>query len=323
MRATEASSPLSPIKVSPLPSLVSYAGTHQIALDGFIFSDHREARAGDQLTVLFTIIDEKTTHQWLAVFRSATLTASEAKSKPGTGLGILSLFQSSLKTDTAHEFSFEQIPVALEIDVHGPFTEPATGKETPHVTHARVLATKDYLEHGLAPMAEIELRLRAAGKKNPGISLMFRPKYSEEQMTATKARAQEAGFTEADERAYAEAIYAIVQFGNLAFKTEGLADITHEMADSPSLFSGAFTNLVWPEMEKEDGRAWDLPGQPVYGVPYRFLSKTKAQGHFYFTPASPPLQTMAGFVGLTIDSTSKSPGKRLVMRVLSGRRGEP
>jgi hypothetical protein len=35
------------------------------------------------------------------------------------------------------------------------------------------------------------------------------------------------------------------------------------------------------------------------------------------------LQNLAGIVGLTVDWTSKAPGKRLVMRVLASRRGGP
>lgn len=318
-----ASPPLpAPTEIRPEISLVRYANIHQIPLVGFSFDGPAEPRPGDQVTTLFTIIDEKNVRrQWLAVFNVDALTAREARSRPGTGLGILSLFQSSLKTDTGHEFSFEQAPLALEIAIHGPFVENGAVKGEVSVVHARVLATKDYLAHGLVPMAEIELRLRAAGKKNPGISLMFRPKYSDEQMAATKARAVEAGFTEADERVYAEAIYAIVQFGNLSFKTEGLDVITHEMADSPTLFSGAFTNIVWPELQIEQGDAWGLNGTPVYRVPYNFFSKTKAHGSFYFSRARPPLLNLAGFLGLTVDATSKAPGRRLVMRVLAGHRG--
>jgi hypothetical protein len=313
---------LTPSSLKPNAEVTKYAAANGIVLAGFeLAAEGETARPDDLLTVLFNIQEGAVTKQWLGEFRMAVLTEREAKSKPGTGLGLLSMFQTTLKTDTGHEFSFEQAPVALEIRIHGPFVEGKDPEVGPSVTASRVLATKDYLAHGLGPMAKIELRLRAAGKKNPGISLMFRPKYSDEQMTTTKARTKEAGFTESDERAYAEAIYAIVQFGNLSFKTPGLDTITHELADSPTLFSGAFTNLVWPELQVEKAEAWGLQGMVVYRVPYNFLSKTKARGSFYFTTVRPPLQNMAGFMGLTIDSTSKNPQKRLTMRVLSGRRG--
>lgn len=194
---------------------------------------------------------------------------------------------------------------------------------TPNTTTARALATRDYLTHGLAPMGEIELRLRASGKKNPGLSFMFRPKYSAGQITASKARAAEAGFTEADERVYAEGIYALVQFASLAFRTDGVDAIIREIADSPTLFSGAFVNLDWNNLQLEDGRAWGLSDTRLFRVPYHFLSKTKASGNFFVTAPRPPLQNMAGIIGLTIDQTSKVAGKRLTVRVLSGRRGQP
>jgi hypothetical protein len=311
-----------PTEVKPSISVVRYAEAHNLPIAGFEVGRADDvSRVGDRLIVLFTIQHGASSRQWLGEFRFATLTAGEAKSKPGTGLGILSHFQSSLKTDTGHEFSFEQSPVALEISIHGPFSGEEIATHSIIETTARVLATRDYLAHGLAPMADIELRLRAHGKKNPGISLMFRPKYSPQQVAATTARAKEAGFTEDDERAYAEAIYALVQFGNLSFKTDGIDDITREMADSPTLFSGAFTNLVWPEMQIEDGTNWGLPGSRVFRVPYNFLSKTTAHGMFYFTSVRPPLRNLAGFVGLTVDASSKTPGKRLIMRVLAGQLG--
>lgn len=306
------------------PDVVRFAKAHHIELNGFDLAGEGESgRPGDELTVLFTLDEGAVRRQWLAEIQMVPLTDREAQSKPGTGLGVLGFFQSSLKTDTGHEFSFEQVPVALEIRTHGPFADKGLAVGEPGTITARVLATKDYLIHGLAPMAEIELRLRAAGKKNPGLSLMFRPKYSDEQMAATKARAREAGFTEDDERIYAEAIYALVQFGNLGFKTAGMDAITHEIADSPTLFSGAFTNLVWPEMQVEPGENWGLPGVRLFQVPYHFRSKTKASGAFFITAARPPLQNMAGIVGFTVDSTTKNSGKRLLMRVLSGRRGPP
>ena len=37
----------------------------------------------------------------------------------------------------------------------------------------------------------------------------------------------------------------------------------------------------------------------------------------------PPLQIVAGIVGLTVDWASIAPGKRLIVRVLASRRGNP
>ncbi len=210
-----------PLDLKPNPEVVQYAAAHQIPLEGFELAGAREtAQPDDRLIVLFTVQQGTASRQWLGEFRSVALSEREAKSKPGTGLGPLSFFQSSLKTDTGHEFSFAQVPVALEIRTHGPFTGEAPTASEDVMTNTRVLATRDYLALGLAPIGEIELRLRAAGKKNPGLSFMFRPKYSPEQMAASTARAQAAGFTEDDERAYAEGIYALVQFAYLAFRTE-------------------------------------------------------------------------------------------------------
>ena len=320
-----AGAPVPPYAIKLSPAARSYATAHAIPLDGFEFAHSGETvRAGDRLIVLFAVQDGAASRQWLAEFCAAALTERERKSKPDTGLGIFGLLVSSLHTDTGHTFSFEQAPSALEIQTYGPFgenlrdTNPATT-----TTSARVLATRDYLAHGLAPMGEIELRLRAAGKKNPGLSFMFRPKFSPEQMTASTARAVEAGFTEEDERVYAESIFSLVQFASLAFRTAGIDAIMSEIADSPTLFSGAFVNLDWNKLQVEDGRDWALPEARVFRLPYKLDSKTKAGGTFFITAPQPPLQNTAGIIGLTVDWTSKPPGKRLTMRVLACRRGGP
>ena len=316
--------PTNPIDIQPCSAIVRYAAAHAIPLEKFELAGANESiQPGDRVTVLFTLQEGTKSRQWLGEFRSAALTEREAKAKPGTGLGILSIFQSTLYTDTEHSFSFPQIPVVLDIRTHGPFVESAESTATkPPTISTRVLATRDYLVHGLAPMGEIELRLRAAGKKNPGLSFMFSSSYSEKQIIASKARAAEAGFTESDEQVYAESIFALVQFAQLAFRTDGVDEIMKEIADSPTLFSGAFTNLDWNNLQLEAGASWGLPGIQVFRLPYKFLSKTKAKGNFYVTAPRPPLQNMAGIIGLTVDETSKTSGKRLIMRVLAGRRAQ-
>ena len=318
--------PAKPNLIGPNPGVRSYATAHAIPLAGFDLAPEGEtARPNDRLTVLFTVQAGAMSRQWLGEFRAAALTEREAKSKPDTGLGLLSIFVSSLNTDPGHSFSFDQLPAVLEIRTCGPFDGGNSVNPTaePAAISARVSATRGYLAHGLAPMGEIELRLRAAGNKNPGLSFMYRPKYSPEQLAASTARALEAGFTEEDERVYAEGIFALVQFASLAFRTDGVGTIMSEIADSPTLFSGAFVNLDWSKLQLEEGDDWGMPAARVFRLPYTLLSKTKAGGIFFITAPRPPLQNTAGIIGLTVDWTSKPPGKRLIMRVLAGRRGEP
>jgi hypothetical protein len=183
-----------------------------------------------------------------------------------------------------------------------------------------VLATREYLAHGLTPMADIELRLRNSGKKNPGLSFMFRASYGAGQMTAARTRAAEAGFTVEDERAFAAGLFALVQFGNLAFRTEGIDAITRGILDTPGPFTGTFINLDWPAMRTEDAAAWGLPGGRDFRVPYKLNSKTEARGKIFITDPRPPLQNMAGIIGATVDETSKATGRRLVLRVLAAQR---
>lgn len=271
----------------------------------------------DRVTVLFTIQDGANRRQWLGELREVALTAHEAKSTPSSGLGLLSFFQKSLKTDTGHEFSFPQSPTAIDLQTFGPF--PGDGEEV----RAHVVATREYLAQGLAPIAELGLRLRAAGREDPRVSYLFMGKYSPEQVAATKARAAAAGYTEDDERTFAYSLFALVQFANLSFRTDGIAPIVHELLDSPSLFSGGFVNLDWIHAELVPGEPWGLPGVRVFRIPYRFDSKTHCGGALWVTAPRPPLQTMAGILGLTIDWTSKAPGKHLIVRVLAGERGRP
>ena len=80
-----------------------------------------------------------------------------------------------------------------------------------------------------------------------------------------------------------------------------------------------FTNLDWNNLQLADAANWGLPNTRIFRVPYNFYSKTKAKGHFYITASRPPLQNMGGIIGLTVDETSKTSSKRLIMRVLAGR----
>ena len=321
LRGAAAASPPASTAVVPSPGVEKFAEAHGIPLTGFELAEPGEtSRAGDALTVLFTVDEGPDRRQWLAEFRRVALTPSEANSKPGSGLGLIGLFFSSLKTDTGHDYGFEPTPLALGIRTFGPFTGTTVAPSGPPASD-RVLAGREYLAHGLAPMCEIEARLHAAGKKDPGLSYMFRPHFSEEQMAAAKARAAAAGFTPDDERVFAEGFLALVQFASLAMRTGGIDAITRELVDPPSLFSGAFINPDWSGLQREDGRAWGLPALRIFRLPYNFLSRTNAHGVFFVTSPRPPLQNIAGIVGLTVDGSSKDPAKRLVMRVLASRRG--
>ncbi len=316
----------SPVTLQPFPTVTACAAKQGIPLNGFdLVAEGNEARIGDRITVLFTIQESATSRQWLAEFRRAPLTEREKNSKPGSGLGIFSVFLSSLKTDTGHEYGFQSTPAALELRVFGPFSDGPASMEAAAITGvtARALASREYLAHGLAVMCEIEMRLRDAGKKDPGLSYMFHPRYSAEQMTGATQRAQAAGFTPDDERVFAEGYFALVQFAQLAFRTEGIASITREILDSPTLFSGAFINPDWSGLELATADDWALPGVRIFRVPYVFRSKTQARGQLFVTEPRPPLQNIAGIVGLVIDWSSKTPDKRLVMRVVAGRRASP
>ena len=318
-----AESALGPINLKPFPAVVACAEKQGIPLDAFdLAHPEEEARPGDRITVLFTIQDGTAAKQWLTEFRRVPLNERETKSKPGSGFGLFSFLLSSLKTDTGHEYGFQPTPAALELRTYGPFSDEPASAESAATTgaNARILASREYLAHGLAGMCEIELRLRRAGKKNPGLSYQFHPRYSDAQKAGAITRAQAAGFTADDERVFAEGFFALVQFAQLAFRTDGISTITREMLDSPTLFSGAFINPDWSKLELETVSDWSLRDLRVFSLPYFFRSKTQARGRLFITEPRPPLQNIAGIVGLVIDWSSKSPDKRLIMRVLAGRR---
>ena len=56
-------------------------------------------------------------------------------------------------------------------------------------------------------------------------------------------------------------------------------------------------------------------------MPYDFQSKTNAKGTLFITAPLPPLLNLAGIVGLTIDRSSKTSTKRLIVRVIAGHCG--
>lgn len=311
-----------PSTLRPNAAALEAATRHGLPVDGFELGGDSPTRTGDRVTVLFSLEENgQPARQWLGEFRTVPLTDREKRAKPGTGLGIMGLFFTSLKTDTGNEHKLPGTPAALEVRTLGPFVEGTTNAPTDK--SERVIATREYLAHGLAEMCEVEMRLRATGKANPGLSYMFRPNYSEEQMAAAKQRAAAAGFTVENERAFAGGALALVQFAHLALRTEGVDVITKEIVDPPGLFTSTFINPDWADLTLEDGGAWGLPNERLFRLPYHLWSKTNATGAFYVTRPQPPLQNMAGLVGLTVDETSKKPGRRLSIRILAGRRGSP
>ena len=309
-----------PTAIKPMPAAIQFATEHALPLEGFeLASASESARPGDRVILLVTIQEGSESRQWLSDFSLAALTAREAKSKPDAGLGIFSWLLGSLQTDTGHEFRFDQSPAALTIRTFGPFGGAGKAKEA----NGRVLATREYLDHGMAQMCEIQTRLSTAGLKNPNVAYVSHPNYSDQQIVATKQRALAANFTEEDERAFAKGYLALVQFGALAFKTPGTTAFMEEIFDRPTLFSGAYIYPDWSKLQLQDGAGWGLPPSRVFAVPYAFLSKTQARGLLFITAPQPPLQNVAGIVGLTVDWSSKAPGKRLIVRVLASRRGNP
>jgi len=311
-------------EVAPLPALAEFAAARAIPMDGReAGSDPQAAHAGDRVVLLFTLFDHEHYRQWLVEIRAAELTDGERDSHP-SGFGIFGPFLKTLKSSTGHKWSFPASPAALDIRTYGPFYSDASasaGKDRGEKS-AHILANANYLAIGLTPQCEIETRLLDAGKRDPGIALIFPlgPSFSDEQIKAARARAAASGFTEEDERIYAKSAFALVQFAALAQQTDGVRDILEEIVEKPGIFPVGNIFLDWNKQRLVEAGDSILPQARVFGIPFVYSQRhTTTKGTLFVTAPAPPLQVCAGFIGMTATST-KAPDKRLIMRLMAARR---
>lgn len=318
LRATEAAAH-APDFAQPWPAIAALAAEQHLPLTGIDPSSEKpELRAGDFVTVLFSLTKGDTRRQWLAEFRAVEPTSAE-RSAP-------SLENRTMYTSTGLKFEFASHLAALDLRMFGPceLNPQAATVARPHQAH--LLVRSDFLSAGFNRYCEIVLRLPEAKRDFPYFisSSPFPP----ERISHDKPVAQAIGLQLEDERAIAALGPALDEFLKIAERTPGLKELVLAIADLPPIWRWVFggqTGFYFDplKMAQLDGSAWGLPGTPVYRAPFTYwLNGARAmKGVFFFTSPKPPLLTCAGIVALEVESP-KHPERRLELRVLAARHAQ-
>jgi hypothetical protein len=303
----------------PLPAIAALAAEQHLPLTGIDpFSEKPELRAGDFVTVLFTLTQGDTHRQWLAEFRAVELTAAE-RSAPA-------IENRTMYTSTGQKFEFTSHLAALDLQMFGPVEPNQPAATAARKQQAHLLVRADFLSAGFNRFCEIVLRLPEARRGFP--YLISNTPFPSARIARDKSIADANGLLTDDERAIAALGPALDEYLQIAEHTPGLKELVFTVADLPAIWrwlTGGQTGFYFDssQMAQLDGAAWGLPGTPVYRAPFTYwLNGTHAmKGVFFFAVPKPPLLTCAGIVALQVESP-KHPEKRLELRVLTARRAQ-
>ena len=315
--------PLLPPPAPPLPAVVALAAARRIPLEGI--DSIREAqtlRAGDAITLLFTLVESGHQQQWLAEVKVVALSDEERRSKPS---------DATIYSGSGNEFHLKSAPAAFALRMFGPFQDgTATGTQMPAVAEkaARFTVKEDFLSFGFDRMCEVALRLRPIGRE---INLGFATgPFSKEQIGWGKQWVRDTGFTPDDELTCAKQGFATVEFLSLAQHTPGLQDIAQAAVEMPSLWSalrkmdfGKWFNYDWKKVTRLDGTPQGFSA-PVYALPFglTMFGSHVANGTWLVTAARPPLLACSGVLGLTV-TPPNGKDKRLEMRLVAAHTALP
>lgn len=305
---------------APLPRILALAAARKIALAGFDpFLGRTSLRAGDAITVLFTLSDGFRRQQWLAKIEVVPLTTAER--------------QQAAQADTIYSASGKQFrltgaPAAFALRMFGPVRESEISTDlldSIGEKRARFILREDYLSFGFDRWAELILRLQRIGQE---IRLgMATGPFSPEQVAKGQRWIAEVGFSTEDELVCARQAFAQVEFLKLAQNTPGFREILAETLELPSFWSvlrttnrGTWFNYDWKNVRQLEGTNFGLNSTTLASLPFglTMLGKHVANGQWVATSARPPFLTSAGIVGLVIESPSQK-SRRLELRVISAR----
>jgi len=303
----------------PLPAIVVLAAEQHLPLTGIDpFSEKPDLRAGDFVTVLFTLTQGDTSRQWLAEFRAVELTSAE-RSTPA-------IESRTMYMSTGQKFEFASHLAALDLRMVGPVEPNQPAATAARQQQAHLLVRADFLGAGFNRFCEIVLRLPEARRGFP-YSISNTP-FPSARIARDKSVAEADGLHPDDERAIAALGPALDEYLQIALHTPGLKELVFAVADLPPIWrwiTGGQNGPYFdpPQIAQLDGAAWGLPGTPVYRAPFTYwLKGTRAmKGVFFFTAPKPPLLTCAGIVALQVESPTH-PEKRLELRVLAARRAQ-
>jgi len=300
----------------PCAELLAVAGAQQIPtrqIDSL--SEASKLNPGDSITAL-VVLNEKGQRrtQWLLYLRAS------ADSRPQSSNTMV------MYSSTGSKLEFHSAPVPVTLRTFGPFdASPRKRVLKRRDKTADFALDQGFLALGLDKAAVALLRLRQSKVK--GSFGFSNKRFSDAEITKTRDITLPVQLTDAEERALAGSVPALLSYFNIVQSTEGLSDILFELIDLPSMWTlvrGVKTNFrfVNEDLRRGDDSAWGLPDRSdVYQLPLVLeLNKHPAlRLTFVATSPRPPLLPCAGVVAFL----AEKPGEKqtyLTLRIISARR---
>ena len=289
------------------PAIVELARKQGVPLTG-IERDVERVRpeAGDRCVALISMSDDGRVDQWLLDFKVSDLSEEERKEVAESTAKPF-----ALHTSTGGFYEFANDPVAVDVWVAGPlrFDEKRVERALAKVQEkrARFVVNRELLTLGLDRAAESILRLRDQSGRI-GLGMRGEP-FPEEETVVNKQRLLERGVTEADERALAGAMPALMAFFQITAQTPGLKEILMDVVDVPwwALVKG-FGNIS-VNMNFDGNRlrpATDPAGE--YVVPFG-VTINEAPALMVEVQARAPIAPASALAGVTAVYAGRPDGK--------------
>jgi hypothetical protein len=241
--------------------------------------------------------------QWLLLLRDSSLAVKAGESSRS---GIIAKFQRTLHSSTGHDYSFPDVPFAIDVEMVGPFT--STGSN-PVLHRDRAIGNKLYFSGGAFQTALIYDRVLREGHAIPDLALLLRATYSKERMARDQAAMLASGLTDEDEKEIARSAFALNQFGLIAGKMPAFRDIMEAVMDVPTVFKGIYINIDWSKLERSPGTAGAVGDQFI--APIQLVTATRLSGRVSIVKPQSNLIFCAGIRELWFDRSEKSPGTSL------------
>jgi hypothetical protein len=217
-------------------------------------------------------------------------------------------FQHTLHCSTGRDYSFEEKPFAMDVEMIGPFMDLGV---QPAGVSERAIGNSLYFDEGLFPTAVLYERVQLAGHPIPQLAFLFRAKYSSERIAADQAAVRSAGMTPEDEREIARSAFAMTQFGMIAGRMKAFREILGSVIDPPSIRHGIYINIDWSKLTRSPVILGNYGAADRYEAPITLQTKNRLAGRIAFVRPVGGLRFCAGLVEMDFDTSEKSPGNSL------------
>ena len=315
---------------APLAAVKKAAETARVSLEGIEApASHDGLRSGDRVTALVSLTEGKKLLQWVIALEVVEPTDQEKK----TAATELRLY-----TASGYQFDFGSGHAVLAIQVFGPLSESdatSARANAPEVQRRRIQVSADYLALGFDRIPAVVLRERARLKEDSarpqgefGIST---DSFPPETTGASRKAMESIGVTEADERAMAGSLPALISFFEIAASTPGLQEVLMKVLDVPwwSIVKrggkmpavGIDMASVNPSVKEYPIAPWGLAeGAKLYSYPFGILLNQKPAllCQLAVTASRPPLLASGGIVGLAAGRPDGK-GPVLTLQVVAAR----